>query len=78
MNFKLFITIPKREDGVLPYEKLLARLKWLESPQCRATMKESDRIEERAQVTREFREVLKVRDFLQGCNKYEVLDPLYS
>jgi hypothetical protein len=77
MNLKLSIVIPKQDGGIHLYEKLLAKLKYLETPQCRASMKEVDRIEERAQATRDFREVLKGRDFMKGINNYETLDKLY-
>lgn len=72
MVFNLSITIPKREEQELsdqPLEELIAQLKYLETPECRAVMKEEDRVEKRADVTRQFRHCLAMRKFFRGAPK---------
>lgn len=65
MVFSLKITIPKREEPLAdePLEELIRQLKYLETPECRAKMQECDRVERRANVTRQFRQALTIRSF---------------
>ena len=68
MVFSLKITIPKREEqqeplADEPLEELISQLKYLETPAYRAKMQESDRVEMRANVTRQFRQALAIRTF---------------
>jgi hypothetical protein len=82
----LSITIPKREQEQQqeqPLDELISQLKYLETPACRATMKESDRVEKRADVTRQFRQCLAIRNFFNCVPKVtrsfeEELDFLYN
>lgn len=71
MVFNLSITIPKREEQQPdePIEELISQLKYLETPECRAVMKEEDRVEKRADVTRQFRHCLAMRKFFRRAPK---------
>jgi len=87
MVFNLSITIPKREEEQeqqeQPLEELISQLKYLETPACRAAMKESDRVEKRADVTRQFKQALAIKNFFSSVPKVnrslmEELDELYN
>jgi len=44
---------------------LIRRLKYLETPECRSLMKETDRVEERRLVTEEFRKALAMKNMVE-------------
>ena len=57
---------------------LIALLKWLETPKCRETMSEEERVEKRKAVTTRFRRTLMVRQFIQERIERDLLDELYN
>lgn len=70
MVFNLSIVIPKREEqSDQPLEELISQLKYLETPACRAVMKEEDRVEKRADVTRQFKQALAIKSFFTSVPK---------
>lgn len=70
-------------DSVLPADEesqatLIALLKWLETPRCRETMTEEERVEQRRVVTSRFRQALMARQFIQQRIERDLLDELYN
>jgi hypothetical protein len=57
---------------------LIALLKWLETPRCRETMTEEERVEQRRVVTSRFRRALMVRQFIQQRIERDLMDELYN
>ena len=58
------------------YDILLARLKWLETPECRKSMDEEKRVAVRKEVTERFRKVLQAQAVF--ANLAAIEDDLYK
>lgn len=77
----LSIVIPKQEYCI---DMLIQRLRYLETPECRAKVTEEWRVLERAEVTRQFRKAIEMREFFNATkkemyeSKMEPDDELYS
>jgi len=75
-SHNLTIKVPMQE----PMESLIAKLRFLETIQCRATMSEPDRVRIRAGVTAQFKQVLKFNEFIKkvGSDYDYTQDDLYG
>jgi hypothetical protein len=62
----LQITIPKQEHDL---DILIARLRYLETKECRSKVSEEWRVMERAEVTRQFRQALSMRTLFTNISK---------
>ena len=75
----LQITIPKQDYSI---DALIKRLRYLETPECRSKVSEEWRVTERAEVTKQFRKAIEMREFFNNAHKYEckmdVEDDLYK
>jgi len=61
MNMTLKIRIPKQDYNL---DTLIARLKYLETKDCRNKVTETWRVQERSEVTRQFRQALMMVESL--------------
>ena len=59
----LSIVIPKQDYCI---EALIQRLRYLETPACRRAVSEEWRLQERSEVTKQFRKALEMRDFFNA------------
>ena len=75
-SHNLTIKVPMQE----PMESLIAKLRFLETIQCRETMSEPDRVRIRAGVTAQFKQVLKFNEFMKkvGSDYEYTQDDLYG
>jgi len=75
-SHNLTIKVPMQE----PMECLIAKLRFLETIECRATMSEPDRVRIRAGVTAQFKQVLKFNEFTKkaGSDCDYTQDDLYG
>ena len=75
-SHNLTIKVPMQE----PMESLIAKLRFLETIECRATMSEPDRVRIRAGVTAQFKQVLKFNEFIKkvGSDYDYTQDDLYG
>jgi hypothetical protein len=77
----LQITIPKQDYSI---DLLILRLRYLETQECRSKVSEEWRLLERAEVTKQFRKAIEMREFFnsvqkQMCeSKMEVEEDLYK
>ena len=62
----LQITIPKQDYSI---DLLIQRLRYLETPECRGKVSEEWRVLERAEVTKQFRKAIEMRDFFNDMQK---------
>ena len=59
----LTIVIPKQDYCI---EALIQRLRYLETAECRLKVSEEWRLQERSEVTKQFRKALEMRDFFNA------------
>jgi len=59
----LEIRIPKQDYCI---DALIKRLRYLETQECRSKVSEEWRVMERAEVTRQFRKAIEMRDFFNA------------
>jgi hypothetical protein len=62
----LQITIPKQDYCI---DALIQRLRYLETQECRNKVSEEWRLLERAEVTKQFRKAIEMRDFFNDVKK---------
>uniref|UniRef100_A0A6C0DT68 Uncharacterized protein n=1 Tax=viral metagenome TaxID=1070528 RepID=A0A6C0DT68_9ZZZZ len=60
------------------YDILLARLKWLETPECRQCMEEEKRIAVRKEITERFRKVLQTQAVFANLHGSTMMVSLYN
>ena len=67
---RLTIQIPQYKS----YDYLIKRLRWLETPECRATMQKDALTLEKRLTTEEFRRLLKFEDNMKRLEMFNVYD----
>jgi hypothetical protein len=60
------------------YDILLARLKWLETPECRKSLDEEKRVALRKEVTERFRKVLQTQAVFANLGGSTMMVSLYN
>lgn len=71
---KLTITIPQNDETCI--DTLIKQLRYLETPACRAKMGAAEISELRAEVTKQFRNALMMKDFFSRASTE--VDELYN